>query len=244
MPTHKINKDIAVELIKNFLNDPVLGSIGKNRAIGGVLDLNSPRSLLTISESALITGWAFWYCWNTEEPEFPPFFLAYETNTYDGDPTHTIIQSAELKRSHENYIFQYSNRLPVTTEQVKAFLENPPRWENDKEGDVAISNNDVGELTIKFLNDFPNAATANVYNDYAFGFFMGGEIDELIEEGSYVRYYFGYESESEQNTIRIILIPTDETGNNIIGAEIVMLEQSWPPSPAVPIAMVMGGDTI
>lgn len=223
MESHIITKEEAVELIKDFLNDPVLGPIGKTKAMGGVINLKT-------FQKDTKTGWAFWYCWNTEEPEIPEFFLACETNTYE-DPKNVQITSAELKRSNAEYIFKYNSSLPVSTANVLAFLDNPQTWTGVKKNDGLNSDEEVLELTQKFTSGFPIPGEGNVYNQYPFGFFVAAETDQLINQGEFVRYYFGYDSASPVNKIRIILVSTDAQGNNQTDDRYILLQQSWPPHP-------------
>jgi hypothetical protein len=221
---HTITLNQAATLISAFLNNKVLGPIGLNTAIGGVIDLDIPEEG--------INGWTFWYAWNQDDGNFPEFFISYEPNVYtDSSPDDMEPASDYLLKPYDDYIFNYPSSLGKTVQDVTDFLEDQKKeWETTKEEDEDIDKADVEEFAARFLTDFPVKDSINPFCSYAFTFMKGDEIDEFVDQGSYVRYFFGYDDNVTPNQIRLILVSVDSDGSNQVGSGFYMMESGWPPN--------------
>jgi hypothetical protein len=221
-PYHPISLNKAAGLISAFLKQSALGTIAKDIALGGLIDLDIPDKD--------ISGWTFWYCWNPDENSFPKFFMAYEPNVWtDESPEDMYFKSDNLLMPYPGYIFRYPKTSGTNVDDVLDFLaEQRKEWGSTKTNDPQINYEDVEIFTSNFMDPFP-AEDPNPFCDYPIAYFVGSEIKEFAEQGDYVRYFFGLDTTSEVNQIRLILISVDVNGRNQIGPGFVMFEQSWPP---------------
>src|SRR5690606_24679733 len=79
------------------------------------------------------------------------------------------------------------------------------------------------------------------FHKYPFAYFISEEdgkkyFDNFFNSGDveYINYYVGFENRDYPNKLRLILIPADKEGNNIVAKDLTedyLLQKSWPPPP-------------
>ena len=226
---HKISYQDAKDQILGFLFQSDLYIIAANNAFGGTLlkETFEPQIRTTYP------GTLGWYCFNYEvEPLYPDFFIAFETSEYNYDassPPPTAIKSSPLY--YTNNIFTYN--FAATSANVDFFLKNQIQICN---GLLPIDYSDATRLKNFFRNNFPSGGS-NPHNRYDCAFFEKTALIQFINQGPYVRYYFGYDSNpAQEQKIRLILFSVDASGKNILvnpgdpTKDAIILERHWPPT--------------
>jgi|SRR6185436_88346 len=226
---HKISYQDAKDFILRFISQDDLYPIASSKALGGTM----LKETFETEFKAEYLGSIGWFCFNYhDEPNYPGFFLAFETaeRVYDtSSPPPAAIVSATLY--YTNDIFTYS--LQSTMANVDYFLRNQIQICGDL---LTIDSSTASRFEKFFRNKFP-AGIANPHNKYGCVFFEKTALEEFIDQGPYVRYYFGYDNNpAQEQKIRVILFSVDRFGKNIINdpadpsKDAIILERHWPPS--------------
>lgn len=223
---HRICFDSVCILIKNYLE--TFNDDARNNGLGGYMDRSGFKTPHHSSENYM--GWSFYNAlYNSAFKK--EFFLAY---VYDSVPSPDSVSCTiidEVYYHHSSSPFLYPDS-PVTLEGISAFLSHMPKPEGPMNS--LISGKDLDSACQKFSNYFEDAGTPT--NENHCGFFLGTEIDDILNQRDCIglRFFFGYEPERKSDKIRIILIGVDKDGENILlngsGKEAIFYENEWPPS--------------
>lgn len=260
MISFKISLEKAEYLIeayrKEFLDIPspkVPDVIGGTIDKASIKDLESLRietrkvksKFFEIDTYDVYKGLAFWHCWKSGDTlEDSEHFLAFEVNDnliLDPNYPQQYPDADILARP-----FEIIKKPSVSiNELLKASSDkfDPTSGEKIiKKGFSYGEEGTVHRMSSDFITDGPRRIFTP-YNQKPFGLFenriYSREVEEFIDQEGleYVRYFFGFNRETEINTIRVILIGVDKNGKNMLpsvkdkveGGDIIMLQNSWPP---------------
>lgn len=223
-----ISLDEAATYIANFINHPAYGNLARNVALGGAF------TKAAFEVPADQGGVAFWYCQNNTDKAYPEFFLAldhlpgYDSTAIPTSPAADVVAP--------DYTFTYTEEKgdPQT---VKHYLET---LQIDNQIEIKPLAKVKADAMIKEFQNLVarigNCATDNC--KYPLGYFDGKAGDYLntflAKNPAMVRYFFGYDTGYGGNSIRIILIGSNDQGANILSltaSEGAILQKSVPPPP-------------
>jgi len=223
-----ITLDEAATYISNFLNHKAYGPIARNVAVGGAFTQEA------FVVPAGMGGVLFWYCQNKADAAYPEFFLAldhipgYDSAAVPAAPAGDVMSP--------DYTFTYTE-ANNDVGAVKHFLETL-RVDNkaqNKKLPKAKAEAMIAEFQT-LIGHLGNCETDNC--QYPLGYFdgkQGNYLNAFLEKGpTMVRYFYGYDPSYSPNSIRIILIGTNERGSNILSisaSEVSILLKSIPPPP-------------
>ena len=219
MPVHQITYDSARSLIYEFLKQ--VTDAGETIGLGGTI----AREDLYAQASTRVPGTIGWYCFNFEDriSSLPSFFMAFETNAVDYEPTPSSCINEVLYFSGS--AFTYNGE--VSPQGVDYFLQSQEQIPGTTSD---ISDDDVELCMDYFLGNYP-AGERNPYAESCCAFFNADELNEFLNQSEnypYVRYLLGFDDSHPNQKIRLILMPVDANGYNVT-SNVIMLQHSWPP---------------
>lgn len=232
MPSYKIPWDDAKTMIGMYIRKLGPDSI-YNHSVGGTISLSSFKSLEVVDIK--FKGMMAWFCWNKAKNDF---FLAFEYNK-SYDPVNEMLtpENTNLQAPHPGNIFTVPQGI-----DPQIFLDT--HRIGSAGADVIIPQATVVQMKNDFVANGPAYPGGKPLNKLPYSFFEN-EINPDVtrfraQPNIYaVRYYFGYDPGHQTNEIRVILVPVDKSGQNVIpvpgdaasAATVWALEQSWPPPP-------------
>jgi hypothetical protein len=221
-----ITLDEAATYIANFVNHPAYGNMARQVAVGGAFTkeaFNVPTGQ---------GGVLFWYCHNKTDTAYPEFFLALDhISGYDSAAIPTAPAGDVMS---PGYTFTYTE-TKNDVETVKHFLEtlSVP----NKEQNTVLPKVKAEAMIKQFQALIARVGDCETDNcKYPLGYFdgkQGGYMKAfLANHPAMVRYFYGYDQKYAGNSIRIILIGTNDQGSNILsltGSDAFILQKSVPP---------------
>jgi hypothetical protein len=223
-----ISLDEAATYISNFLNHPAYGNMGRKVAVGGAF------TKAAFEVPAGQGGVLFWYCQNKNDAAYPEFFLAldhipgYDSAAVPAAPAGDVMSP--------DYTFTYTE-AKNDVDAVKHFLETLSI--ENKIQNKTLPKAKAEAMIAEFrtlIGHIGNCETDNC--KYPLGYFDGQQGNYmnafLSKNPTMVRYFYGYDKSYGGNSIRIILIGTNNQGSNILSltaSDGAILQKSVPPPP-------------
>ncbi|SFT41211.1 hypothetical protein SAMN04489724_0642 [Algoriphagus locisalis] len=199
--------------------------------IGGIIHAERLKEWVKNSE---FKGIRMWFC---KKPEEKPVFLVMDPVFEDFYTSHDIPTNVQVG---QDFSIAKSLIMGEDLEEINLF-----NWFRGEDGNLdaesnlvsppqeTFTNTDVESWKQEFLRvfkDFP-------LNKQGWTYFIdetdkGKLITQLANRNgfTYLGYCFGYDHSCEDNCLRVMLIPVNAMGRNIVSeAEESMLQYSWPP---------------
>lgn len=231
--SHKISFIEAVRLLHSYIYLSPFEPIKNNLPIGGHILLSSvegrPANGVD-SEDLLVRGTRCWYiCGNNSEASRENYSLQ------DSMCFSVAFESVKIR---DTYNPERGSKSPILYSCTRESMIDPDpdisvnqflmTYNGSQPSQQEFTDVEVDVMTRNFAIKFPCNPTSvafflNDNNDFA--------IDEFLNNEGIrsVRFFYGYDPRLDHDNIRLILIGVDENSNNIVGANAVILEKSWPP---------------
>lgn len=210
--SHRITPTKAIALIVDFVQHPTLGSISQNMGLGGTFTKSVFNKFATNEPNDLL----LWFCYRQVNGGVPAkFFIALEPEPTAINPSSLPATPVANTLAITNDHFYYSGSNNAVS--IESFFRNQTGLQTSNS---SISKTDVTDLSSEFLSRFPSGSS-NPYNASKLGYFRNDPNNDVANfiaqsnEIAGVRYFFAFDS-SETNKIKVIFVPIDSQGKNIV----------------------------
>lgn len=210
--SHRISPTKALALITDFVLHPTLSGISQTMGLGGTFT-KTVFDKFTANETKDLL---FWFCYRKAEGAITAkLFIALEpepTAVNPGSlPNAPIANTLTITTDH----FNYSGS--ISAKGVESFFCSQSGIQNS---DSNISKSEVSNFCGAFVTLFPSGSN-NPYNSSQLGYIQNYPNKDLADfitqsnEIAGVRYFFGFDAD-ETNKIKVIFVPIDAQGKNIL----------------------------
>jgi hypothetical protein len=230
---HPIDSASVIRYIYRFWNNANCSAFGEAYGAGAFIPLNKEEISRLIPAPVQIappdTGIAIYPCINSLSNS-PLYFAIKGAIVCPGTQNNNLPIASDDELVGSTFVFEPvspGNRTPGLIAEYLAEIRLPnyvlngnPKLPNPRD---AGSHNDYYKKEHSFNTN---------YADKGFGYMKKSHLIELFEQENNIAgicLFFGFDSDSANEKIRLIIIAVDSTGKLLLDSSHCSLEKSWPP---------------
>jgi hypothetical protein len=218
--------DEGDELMVNYVKDTPLMQI-TDYNFGGTF----PKDVIYTPGESYV-GVRLWFCYDDQGGPNRKLFLAAEKIPSFSFPTEQDEPFQQTLTTIDKSLSFHPTGSVDLGDALYHIRKNPEP--NGKT--VPISKNDVIKFSKAFKLKMDSEPSMKDYINYTYCFFIfdnDKDFEALLKPtgADYVRYYFGFDSKSKTNKIRVVLAAADANGKVFAKSSDIFLQKSIPPPP-------------